>query len=154
MRSCASSRRAARCRSSARRAAGRTACGRTSIRRRRRSSSAAVCAGARRRRREPSAAAAPLISGPSNRRGRATAIMSAMRVPALLVLALGLALAPGAPAQQDAEGARGSIAAVEALLKDRPNDATLYFYLARSNAEAGNRGASLAALEKALELGE
>jgi hypothetical protein len=80
--------------------------------------------------------------------------MSAMRVPALLVLALGLALAPGAPAQQDVEGARRSIATVEALLKERPNDATLYFYLARSNAEAGNRGASLAALEKALELGE
>src|ERR1700693_2270334 len=80
--------------------------------------------------------------------------MSAMRAPALLVLAPALALAPGSPAQQDVEGARRSIAAIEALLKQRPNDATLYFYLARFNAEAGNRGAALAALEEALEPGE
>src|SRR5258708_32602170 len=47
----------------------------------------------------------------------------------------------------------GRIAAVEEALKQRPNDAALYFYLARFQAEAGNTRATVAALEKVAELG-
>ena len=71
----------------------------------------------------------------------------------LLLLALALALAAPAVAQRDNESARRAIA-IEAALKQQPNDATLYFYLARFQAEAGNRSASIAALEKVLELGD
>jgi hypothetical protein len=57
-------------------------------------------------------------------------------------------------AQQDVENARRSIAAIEETLRERPGDPALHFYLSRFQAEAGNPAASVAALEKVLELGD
>jgi DNA-binding beta-propeller fold protein YncE len=56
-------------------------------------------------------------------------------------------------AQQDVENAKRTIAAIEGLLKERPTDPTLWFYLARFQAQAGDRAATLAALDKVLALG-
>jgi hypothetical protein len=72
----------------------------------------------------------------------------------IALVALWLAFASTAFAQQDAGAARQGIAAVEALLKQRPTDPTLHFYLARFQAELGNAAAAAAALEKVAELGE
>jgi hypothetical protein len=74
-----------------------------------------------------------------------------MRFAALLAL---LVLAMPAPAQQNAEEARRTIAAIEDLIRQRPGDATLYFYLARFRAQLGERAAAVAALEKVAELGD
>ena len=71
----------------------------------------------------------------------------------LLVFLLVLSAAP-LHAQQEIENARRTVAAVEGLLKERPNDPTLWFYLARFQALAGDKAASLASLEKLLTLGE
>jgi hypothetical protein len=68
---------------------------------------------------------------------------------ALLLFALASAFA-----QQDVENARRTIAAIEETLKERPRDPALHFYLSRFQAEAGNAAASVAALEKVLELGD
>ena len=68
------------------------------------------------------------------------------------LLAIALLTALPAIAQQDAD-ARRTITALETLLKERPKDPTLWFYLARFQGEAGNRAAALAALEKVLEYG-
>ncbi|MEO5694865.1 MAG: SMP-30/gluconolactonase/LRE family protein [Usitatibacter sp.] len=57
-------------------------------------------------------------------------------------------------AQQDKVAAHAAIGAIENLLKQRPTDATLYFYLARSHAQLGEKAAVVAALEKVLELGD
>lgn len=65
-----------------------------------------------------------------------------------------LVLAFPAAAQQDAENAKRVIASVGELLKQRPTDATLWFYLARANAVVGDRAATLAALAKTNELGD
>src|SRR5690349_418834 len=46
------------------------------------------------------------------------------------------------------------ISAVEALLKQRPEDATLYFYLARFQCEAGDIPKALAALENVEKYGD
>src|SRR5260221_13778572 len=74
---------------------------------------------------------------------------------AMRAFLLAIIIALAAPAfAQDVENARRIVAAVEAALKERPNDPTLWFYLARFQAEAGERAASIAALEKVLELGE
>ena len=54
----------------------------------------------------------------------------------------------------DAEAARQTIAAVQGLLKQRPNDPVLYFFLARFEAQLGNAAAVAAALEKVAELGD
>ena len=70
------------------------------------------------------------------------------------LLAVLLACATLAHAQSDAERATRGIAAVEALLKQRPADATLWFHLARFHAQLGDRAASTADLEKVLELGD
>ena len=72
----------------------------------------------------------------------------------LLVATLLLTLALPAFAQHDVEDARRTIAAIEQLLKQRPGDATLWFYLARYQAQAGSRKAAVAALEKVAELGD
>jgi hypothetical protein len=56
-------------------------------------------------------------------------------------------------AQQDIENAKRTITAIEGLLKERPNDPTLWYYLARFQAQAGDRAASVAALEKVLATG-
>ena len=72
----------------------------------------------------------------------------------LVFLALALSL-PALPQQPDAaENARRNIPAVEEALKQRPDDPTLYFFLSRFQAEQGNVGASVAALEKVAALGE
>lgn len=71
----------------------------------------------------------------------------------LLLAALLLAVLPAA-AQQDAESARRTIAAVEKLLEQRPADATLWFFLARSHARLGDTRACVAALEKVNALGD
>ena len=71
----------------------------------------------------------------------------------LLLAALLLCVLPAA-AQQDAGNARRTIAAVEKLLQQRPADATLWFFLARSHAQLGDASASVAALEKVNELGD
>lgn len=57
-------------------------------------------------------------------------------------------------AQQDVEDARRAIASIEDLLKQRPTDATLWFYLSRFQATAGDRAASVAALQRVEEFGE
>jgi hypothetical protein len=65
-----------------------------------------------------------------------------------------LALALPASAQQDPAAAKRGVEAVNKLITQRPDDPTLYFYLARFHAQAGDAGASTQALEKVLELGE
>ncbi|HEX7402709.1 MAG TPA: SMP-30/gluconolactonase/LRE family protein [Usitatibacter sp.] len=75
-----------------------------------------------------------------------------MKKIALAVLFLAL-VAP-ALAQQDDAGVRRSIAVVQETLKQRPNDATLHFFLARFQAELGDAPAATASLEKVAELGD
>jgi hypothetical protein len=65
-----------------------------------------------------------------------------------------LAFATAALGQQDVEAARRSIAAVEQTLKLRPTDPTLWFYMSRFQAAAGDKKAATAALEKVAEYGE
>jgi hypothetical protein len=55
---------------------------------------------------------------------------------------------------QDAESARSNIAAIEQALQRRPGDATLWFFLARSQATLGDRKACVDALEKVAQLGD
>jgi sugar lactone lactonase YvrE len=73
---------------------------------------------------------------------------------ATLLLAFALAALPALSQQPDIEGAKRTIAAIEELLKQRPTDANLYFYLARFKADVGDKPGSVAALEKVNELGE
>ena len=76
-----------------------------------------------------------------------------MRFLAALIFA---AVAFAAAAQQppDAEGVKRTIAAIEKLIEARPNDGTLYFWLARFRAEQGDAKATVAALDKASELAD
>jgi len=68
------------------------------------------------------------------------------------LLFLSLLVSPAGFAQQaDAER---RIAAVEALLKQRPEDGTLYFYLARFQCEAGSVPRTIAALENVEKYGD
>lgn len=76
-----------------------------------------------------------------------------MRFLAVLLLAV-LPLAAAAQQPPDVEGAKRTLAAIEGLLKQRPNDATLYFWMARSHSELGDAKAAVAALDKANELGD
>jgi hypothetical protein len=71
-----------------------------------------------------------------------------------LLFAVLIALAAPAFTQQNADDARRTAAALEALLKQRPGDATLWFFLSRFQSEAGNKAAAVAALEKAADLGD
>ena len=74
-------------------------------------------------------------------------------MPAIaLVLLISFLALPAAA--QDVEAARRTIAAIEDLLKQRPNDPTLHFYLSRFKADVGDKPGSVAALEKVGELGE
>ena len=74
------------------------------------------------------------------------------------VACLLLALSPPAFAQLGAENARRAIAAIEDAIEDaikqRPDDPSLHFFLARSQAELGDAGATVAALERVAELGD
>ena len=70
-----------------------------------------------------------------------------------LIAAL-LALALPAFAQQDLEAARRTVTSIEGLLKQRPTDATLYYYLARFKSQLGEKKAVVEALEKVIELGD
>ncbi len=72
---------------------------------------------------------------------------------AFLALVLA-ALCPLAFAQHEPAGTRASIRAVEHLLEERPTDPTLWFYLARFQAELGDAKACVAALDKVDALGE
>jgi hypothetical protein len=72
----------------------------------------------------------------------------------ILLAVLLLALASPVFSQQDVEASRRAIAAIEQALKQRPSDATLWFYLARYQAGAGETRASVASLEKVAELGD
>jgi len=72
-----------------------------------------------------------------------------------IALALLISLLAAVPAlAQDVEAAKRTIAAIEELLKQRPDDPTLHFYLSRFRADAGDKPGSVAALEKVGELGE
>jgi len=73
-------------------------------------------------------------------------------LPRVLLLCAFL-LSPLAPFAQD-DAAKRRIAAVEALLKQRPEDATLHFFLARFQCEAANVAAALEALENTARLGD
>jgi len=77
------------------------------------------------------------------------------RLGAALGAAVALAFAFGVSAQQSAEDPnQRAIAAIQRLLRQRPNDPTLYFYLGSYQAAAGARDDSLASLRMTLELGE
>jgi sugar lactone lactonase YvrE len=77
--------------------------------------------------------------------------MDGMRsLPAILILLFSVA----GFAQDAADAAQRSIATMQALLRERPEDPTLWFYLARSQARAHDAKACVAALERAEALGE
>jgi hypothetical protein len=63
-------------------------------------------------------------------------------------------VASPAGAQQGADAAKQRIAAVEAVLKQRPDDPVLHFFLARFQCEAANIPAAIAALENVERLGD
>ena len=75
----------------------------------------------------------------------------AMRILVALFLAASLAALAQQP--QPSPAARPG-AAIEALLQQRPQDATLWFYLARAQAQAGDRDGAMSSLGKVLELGD
>ncbi|HUL56140.1 MAG TPA: SMP-30/gluconolactonase/LRE family protein [Usitatibacter sp.] len=70
-----------------------------------------------------------------------------------LLLALALFAAALAAHPQDDPSAR-ALAVIQAKLKERPNDATLYFFLARVRASQGDAKGATEALSKASELGD
>src|SRR5262245_15220407 len=71
-----------------------------------------------------------------------------------LAIALALLITAPAIAQEDVENAKRTIAAIEARLKERPEDPVLWFYLSRFQSQAGNKAASVAAMEKVLAFGD
>jgi hypothetical protein len=71
-----------------------------------------------------------------------------------LVIAFLLLAAFAAQAQQSSDAPQRGIEAVQRLLKERPADPTLWFYLARYQAEAGAVGDVVQSLAKVGELGE
>ena len=77
---------------------------------------------------------------------------AAMRALLAFLLAASTLAAPAFG--QDVEAAKRTVAAIEELLKERPNDATLYFFLSRFKADLGDKPGSVAALDKVAELGE
>src|SRR5688572_22860665 len=77
------------------------------------------------------------------------------QIPMRFLAAFLVALALPAFAQQpNLDAARQTVTAIEGLIKQRPTDATLYYYLARFQGQLGDRKAVVAALEKVLELGD
>ncbi len=77
-----------------------------------------------------------------------------MRFLLASLLAVALALPVSAQPPPDVEGARRTVAALQELLKQRPTDATLYFFLARFQAAAGDREGAIAAIDKVVEWGD
>lgn len=77
-----------------------------------------------------------------------------MRLLLASLLVFAFALPAAAQQAPDVEGARRTVASIQELLKQRPTDPTLYFFLSRFQAQAGNREAALAAIEKVEELGD
>jgi len=77
-----------------------------------------------------------------------------MRLLAAALLSLAASVTVHAQQPRDVEGAKRTIASIEELLKQRPNDGTLYFWLARFRSEAGDIKGAVAALEKASEVGD
>lgn len=71
-----------------------------------------------------------------------------------LLFAFFVAVSLPALPQQDVENARRAIASIENLLKQRPDDPALWFFLARHQAQAGDKRAAIAALEKVADLGD
>lgn len=70
------------------------------------------------------------------------------------LLVVAVALPASAQQPPDVEGARRTVVAIQELLKQRPSDATLHFFLARFQAAAGDREGAIAAIEKVVELGD
>src|SRR5688572_7890218 len=76
-------------------------------------------------------------------------------VKRLLAACLFAAVLPVAAQQPyDPDAARQTITAIQGLLKQRPTDAVLYFFLARFEGQLGNAEAAAAALDKVAELGD
>lgn len=71
-----------------------------------------------------------------------------------LLAALLLSLVLGAYAQQDPDTVRRTIDQIEQAIRQRPDDAALWFFLSRFRAEAGDPRGAIAAMEKVAELGE
>jgi len=77
-----------------------------------------------------------------------------MKSPLPFLLAILLAVAAPAFAQQGEEPARRGVQAVRKLLTERPSDATLWYFLARFQAQLGDARASAESLEKVAQLGD
>src|SRR5258706_3814997 len=75
-----------------------------------------------------------------------------MRAFLLVLLAALAVFPPDSFSQGDTAAQR--IARAQALLKDRPGDATLHFFLARFQCEAGNVPAAVAALQDVEKFGD
>lgn len=71
-----------------------------------------------------------------------------------LLLAFLLAVAAAAFAQPSDEPARRGVESIRKLLQDRPDDPTLWYYLARFQAQLGDTRASVESLEKVTQLGD
>src|SRR6185312_280386 len=80
-------------------------------------------------------------------------IMRGMRA-LLAVLVLLFAFSLATHAQDSTEAARRSIDAVQKLLRERPADPTLWFFLAQAQGAAGDARACAASLDRVNELGE
>lgn len=74
-----------------------------------------------------------------------------MKTRPLAALALVLLLSPAFTQENDA---RATIASIQRLLAERPNDPTLYYYLAAFQARAGDKADAVASLGKVAELGK
>lgn len=70
------------------------------------------------------------------------------------LIAVLLAALPAFAQVAGVEAAKRTVAAIEGLLKQRPDDPTLWYFLSRFQAEAGDKPASVAAMAKVLEHGE
>jgi sugar lactone lactonase YvrE len=73
-----------------------------------------------------------------------------MKLRHLAVLAFLAALSPVLAQEGDA---RATIASLQRILAERPNDPTLYYYLAAFQARAGDKADAIASLEKVASLG-
>src|SRR5436305_8445904 len=76
-----------------------------------------------------------------------------MRFSLALLVAFAFLSSP-AGAQQGTDAAKSRIDSIRAQIEQRPQDATLHFYLARFQCEAGNVAAAVAALEDVARYGD